>query len=98
MKISKEEVKHIASLAKLNFQDQELEKLALQLEGIVEFAQQLDEVNVEGISPTAHILDTKNVFRKDEIHESFERAEILKNAPSKDCGCISVPKVVAEEE
>ena len=98
MEISKEEVKHIADLSKLNFDDQQLEKLAIQLEGIVEFAQQLNEVNVEGVAPTAHILDTFNVFRKDEIHQSFDRAEILKNAPSKDCGCISVPKVVAEEE
>lgn len=98
MRISKDEVKHIANLSKLNFTDNELEKLVVQLENIVEFAEQLNEVNVEDIKPTAHIIDKSNIFRKDEIHESFERAEMLRNAPSKDCGCISVPKVVAEEE
>lgn len=98
MKISKEEVKHIASLAKLEFTEQEVEKLAVQLESIVDFANQLNEVDVEGVAPTAHIIDTSNVFRKDEPDESFERAEILKNAPSKDCGCFTVPQVVAEEE
>ncbi|MEG0073606.1 MAG: Asp-tRNA(Asn)/Glu-tRNA(Gln) amidotransferase subunit GatC [Clostridia bacterium] len=98
MKISREEVTHIAELAKLKFTDEEIEKLSVDLESIVGFANQLDEVNVDGVKPTAHILNTSNVFRKDCPKESFERAYILKNAPSKEAGCISVPKVVAEEE
>ena len=94
MKISEEEVKHIAGLARLKFNDEEVQKLTKDLGSIVEFAETLNEINVEGITPTAHILDIKNVFRKDELKESYNREELLKNAPSKDAGCISVPKVV----
>lgn len=94
MKISEEEVKHIANLARLKFNDEEVQKLTKDLGSMVEFAETLNEVNVEGITPTAHILDIKNVFRKDELKGSYEREELLKNAPSKEAGCISVPKVV----
>ena len=94
MKISEEEVKHIASLAKLELKEDEVEKYAEQLGQIAQFVEKLNEVDTNGVKPTAHILDIKNVFRKDERKESFKREEILKNAPSKDAGCISVPKVV----
>ena len=94
MRISEEEVKHIASLAKLKLNEDEVTKYANELGQIAEFVDQLKEINVEGIKPTAHILDIKNVFRKDERKASFDREEILKNAPSKEAGCISVPKVV----
>ena len=94
MRISEDEVKHIASLAKLKLSDNEVEKYAKDLGQIAEFVEKLNEVDTKGVKPTAHILDIKNVFREDERKESFPREEILKNAPSKDAGCISVPKVV----
>ena len=94
MKISEEEVKHIASLAKLDLSVEEVEKYATQLGEIREFVEKLNEVDITGVKPTAHILDIQNVFRKDEVKDSFPREEILKNAPSKEAGCISVPKVV----
>lgn len=94
MSVSKEDVKHIAKLSKLNLTEKELEKYTNELSSIVDFANELSNINVEGIKPTAHILDIKNVFRKDEVQPSYDREEILKNAPSKDAGCVSVPKVV----
>lgn len=94
MSVSKEDVKHIANLSKLNLTDEELEKYTTQLSDIVNFANELSNIDVEGVKPTAHILDIKNVFRKDEVETSYDREEILKNAPSKDAGCVSVPKVV----
>ncbi len=94
MSISKEEVKHIAKLSKLNLTEQELDKYTNDLSDIVNFANELSNIDVDGIKPTAHILDIKNVFRKDEVQPSYDREQILKNAPSKDAGCISVPKVV----
>lgn len=94
MKISEQEVKHIASLAKLHLSEDEVKKYAKELGSIAEFVEQLNEVDITGVKPTAHILDTKNVFRNDERKASYERDEILKNAPSKEAGCISVPKVV----
>lgn len=94
MKISEEEVKHIANLAKLNLSEEEVQKYSKDLGEIATFVEKLNEVDVTGVEPTAHILDIKNVFRKDENISTFEREEILKNAPSKEAGCISVPRVV----
>lgn len=94
MSVSKEDVKHIAKLSKLYLSDEELEKYTNDLSNIVNFANELSNIDVEGVKPTAHILDIKNVFRKDERKESYDREKILKNAPTKEAGCISVPKVV----
>jgi aspartyl-tRNA(Asn)/glutamyl-tRNA(Gln) amidotransferase subunit C len=94
MSILKEEVKHIAKLSRLSFTDEELEKSTATLSAIVDFANELSNIDVDGVKPTAHILDIKNVFRKDEISPSFDREKILQNAPTKEAGCISVPKVV----
>lgn len=94
MKISNEEVKHIAKLAKLSLSEEEVEKYAKDLESIATFMEKLNEVDITGVEPTAHIVDKKNVFRKDENKPSIEREQMLKNAPSKEAGCISVPKVV----
>ena len=94
MKISEEEVKHIANLARLKFTDSEVTKFTSDLGSIVEFAEQLNEIDVTGVKPTAHILDIQNVFRKDEMHESYDREKLLQNAPTKAAGCISVPQVV----
>ena len=94
MSVSKEDVKHIANLSKLNLTEEELEKYTTELSDIVNCANELASIDVDGVKPTAHILDIKNVFRKDEVQPSYDREEILKNAPSKDAGCVSVPKVV----
>jgi aspartyl-tRNA(Asn)/glutamyl-tRNA(Gln) amidotransferase subunit C len=94
MSISKDEVKHIANLSKLNLTDEELEKYTNELSDIVDMANQLSSIDVEGVKPTAHILNIQNVFREDIQQPSYDRELILKNAPSKDAGCVSVPKVV----
>lgn len=94
MKVTEEEVKHIAGLARLKFSDDEIQKYTKDLGEIAEFVEKLNEVNVEGVSPTAHILDIKNVFREDDLKESYNREKLFRNAPSFEAGCISVPKVV----
>ncbi len=94
MKVSEDEVRHIAELARIKFSDEEIAKYTKDLAGIVEFAEQLNEVDVTDVKPTAHILDIHNVFRKDEVHESYDREKLLQNAPTKAAGCVSVPKVV----
>lgn len=94
MTISEEEVRHIASLAKLKLSDEEVKKFSTELGQIAEFVETLKEVDVSEVNPTAFIVDKTNVFREDELKPSMDRELILKNAPSKDAGCISVPKVV----
>lgn len=94
MSVSKEDVKHIANLARLEISEKELDKYTEDLSNIVDYATTLSNIDVSGVDPTNHILDIKNVFRKDEVKGSYDREEILKNAPDKQAGCISVPKVV----
>lgn len=94
MSISKEEVKNIANLSRLHLTEEDLEKYSSDLSSIVEFVNTLNEVDTEGVKPTDHILDIKNVFRKDELKPSYDREELFKNAPTKEAGCISVPKTV----
>lgn len=94
MSISKEEVKHIALLAKLNLTESQVEKYSNDLSNIVDYANELANIDITGVEPTNHILDISNVFKKDAEEKSFDREDILKNAPSKSGGCISVPKVV----
>ena len=71
-----------------------MEKYAKDLGDIAGFVEKLNEVDVTGVNPTAHAVDKYNVFRQDELKDSYNREAILKNAPSKEAGCISVPKVV----
>lgn len=94
MSVSKDEVRYIAKLSKLNVGDEKLDKMTSDLSSILEFANNLSTIDIDGVRPTAHILDIKNVFRKDEVSDSYDREEILKNAPESQAGCISVPKVV----
>ncbi len=94
MSVSKDEVRYIAKLSKLNVGDEKLDKMTSDLSSIVEFANNLSTIDIDGVRPTAHILDIKNVFRKDEVSDSYDREKILKNAPESQAGCISVPKVV----
>ena len=92
MKVTTEQLKHIASLARLKLTDEELESLGL--EAVIEFANKLSELDTQQALPTNHISDIYNVFREDDVKPSFERDDILKNAPAKARGCVLVPKVV----
>lgn len=94
MKISKLKVKQVADLAKLNFSEQEIEKITKEMESLVSYVDKLNELNTSGITPREHILPIKNVFREDVTKKSFMRKKILENAPSSEKGCFRVPKTV----
>ena len=94
MKISKQDVLYVANLARLNVTDEEADKLANEMGSIIDFADMLSEVDTRGIEPTNHAMKMENVFREDVITGSYDRELILKNAPSQESGCYSVPKVV----
>ena len=63
------------------------------MDNIINFANKISELNTDNVEPTQHILETNNVFRKDEIIPSYKREDILQNAPEKEAGCIIVPGV-----
>jgi aspartyl-tRNA(Asn)/glutamyl-tRNA(Gln) amidotransferase subunit C len=84
MKLSREEVLHIARLARLGLSDEEVERAREQLSHILENFEILKSVDTDGVPPTAQSLALQNVLREDESCESFPRKEILANAPQQD--------------
>lgn len=94
MKITKEQVEHVAHLARLNLSEEEINSLTTDMEMILEFADQMNEMTFEDVNATAHVIPIQNVFREDVMQPSMERETLLANAPSHEKGCYTVPKVV----
>jgi aspartyl-tRNA(Asn)/glutamyl-tRNA(Gln) amidotransferase subunit C len=94
MKLSREEVEHIADLARLELSEREVSTYQEQLSAILEHFQRLQELETEGIPPTATVLPLRSVMRDDEVQPSLERDAVLKNAPDTKDGCFRVPAVL----
>ncbi len=94
MNITKEELKHIANLSNLYFSDEELEKYTKDMSSVVEFANELSKIDTQGVEITTSILGEYNIFRKDEVKESFDRDILLQNAPEQGDGMFKIPKVI----
>lgn len=94
MKISREEVLYVASLARLDLQAEEVDRLANQLSAILEHVEKLEELDVEDVEPMAHVHQVVNAFRDDETRPSLPRSAVLSNAPDVEAGCFRVPKVI----
>ncbi|SHI87904.1 aspartyl/glutamyl-tRNA(Asn/Gln) amidotransferase subunit C [Geosporobacter subterraneus DSM 17957] len=94
MTISIKDVEQVANLARLSFTKQEKQDFAEKLTAIVGYIEKLNEVNVEGVEPTYHVLPLLNVLRKDEVQPSMEREKVLANAPDPQQGCFKVPKIM----
>lgn len=92
--ITKEEVQHVADLARLTFSEKELETFTKQLDDIIGFAEQLNELDTDGVEPTTHVLDIQNVLREDQSREWLTREGALKNAPEQQDGQVKVPSVL----
>ena len=94
MKVSKEEILHIANLAQLTLEDDEVEKYMLHLQDILNFANIVNNAPVEGLDVTIGANEAKNVFRKDEV-KVFDNIEgLLQNAPEQDRHMFKIPKVL----
>ena len=91
--ISKEDVKHVAKLAELDFSDSEVEKITPQLNKILGHVANISKVDTAAISPTSHTLEIKNVFREDTVRESLSKEDALLNAPEEMDGGFKVPKI-----
>ncbi len=96
MKVSKEEVRYIAKLAKLDFSDEEIEELSMELSKIISYIDKLNELNTANVEPLSHPLEKINVFRDDIENKSISTAEALKNAPDKTERFFKVPKVIKQ--
>ncbi len=98
MKIKREEVAHVARLARLEITEEEMKLYTVQLNAILEFAGKLNSLDTRDISPTAHVLPIKNVFREDKIKPCLSREEALANAPQSENEMFRVPRVIEQEE
>jgi len=94
LKLSREEVKHIALLARLGIDEADLEKFSEQLSNILENFEILQRVDTTGVPPTSHPVALSNVIREDEVAPSFAPGEILANAPQEEDGCFRVRAVL----
>jgi len=94
MSISKDEVRHLAHLARIGLSDKEIESFQGQLEGILAYVDKLKGLDVDAIEPTAHVLDLKDVLRPDESRPSLDPEKALRAAPQRKDGFYKVPKVI----
>jgi aspartyl-tRNA(Asn)/glutamyl-tRNA(Gln) amidotransferase subunit C len=93
-RISKEEVRKVAKLARLQPSEAEVEEFTRQLGAILEYVEKMNELNTEGVEPLAHCLPVSNVFRDDEVKESLGTEKTLANAPQRDGEFFKVPKIL----
>jgi aspartyl/glutamyl-tRNA(asn/gln) amidotransferase, C subunit len=92
--VSKEEILHIANLARLNLEEDEIEKYRENLQDILNFANVVNNAPVEGLDVTIGANEAKNVFRKDEINVFEDTESLLQNAPSQEQNMFKLPKVI----
>ena len=88
------DVRYVADLVRLRLTEDEIAELQPQLDHVLSYIEQLNEVNVEGIDPTAHASAVYNVFRADVPREGFTQEQATANAPHSGSGLFIVPKVV----
>ena len=94
MPVSTEQVRHIAKLARIAMSDEEIERLAPELNNILGWVEQLGEVDTDGVEPLTAVIDQKLRLRDDAVTEGNIRDEILANAPEAQHGFFAVPKVI----
>ena len=97
MKISTENVKEVAELARLEFKEDEIETFRIQFENILKFISKLDELDIDDIKPTTHVLDISTPLRDDVVIDWISQDEALKNAPQAEDGFFAVPKVIEDK-
>ena len=92
--VTPEIVKHVARLARLHLEGQELTRFAAQLDEILTYVQQLQAVKTDDVEPTSHVLPLSNVLRKDEVRASLPQDAVLALTPAIHASFVRVPKVL----
>lgn len=96
--INPEQVRHVAKLARLAIADDALPKMTRQLESILEYVEQLKQVDVTGVEPMAHAVRLTNVLREDVVEPALTTEQVLANAPATDGAFFKVPKVIGDDD
>ena len=91
---SLDDVRKVASLARLKLSDEELEQVAEKIGSILDYVEVLNEVDVSNVEPMAHVADVSNVFRDDAIRDSLTRDAALSNSPKTDGRYFLVPQII----
>ena len=94
MQVSKEEILHIANLARLDLNENEVDKYIENLQDILNFANIVNNAPVDGLDITIGANEAKNIFRKDEIKRFEDTESLLQNAETKEQNMFKIPKVI----
>lgn len=94
MALTKEDVLHVAELARLSLNPQEVEVFTRQLNDILQYVAKLEELDTTGVPAMAHVGQATNAFREDEVKAGLDRDKGLKNAPVREEGAFVVPRVI----
>lgn len=96
MAITREEVFHVARLARLSLSAEEADRMMVQLGNILAYIRQLDRLDTAGVVPTSHAIEMGTPFRDDSVLPFGDKEEILKNAPDREGDCFRVPRIIED--
>lgn len=94
--ITREDVEHVAELARLELTAAEKEQFITQLNSILTYIDKLNELDTHDVEPTSHVIPMSNVWRDDELQASLDRAKALHNAPEESHFFFKVPRIIEE--
>lgn len=92
--ITEDQTRRVAEMARLKLTDEEVKMFTKQLDELIEYAEQLNELPTDNIEPTSHVAELKNVMREDRARTWISREEALKNVPEQKDGLIKVPAIL----
>ena len=98
MSVSKDDVKKIAELARLEFTDSEIDNFNVEMNKILGYVEKLNELDTENVEPLSHPIENNNIFRDDVTVKSIDREKAFKNAPDTSSEHFKVPKVISQNK
>jgi aspartyl-tRNA(Asn)/glutamyl-tRNA(Gln) amidotransferase subunit C len=94
--ITRDDVEHVAELARLDLTSAEKEQFIAQLNAILTYIEKLSELDTTAVEPTSHVIPMSNIFRHDEVRPSLDRTKVLHNAPEASHFFFKVPRIIEE--
>ncbi|TYO96871.1 Asp-tRNA(Asn)/Glu-tRNA(Gln) amidotransferase subunit GatC [Desulfallas thermosapovorans] len=94
MKITEQEVEHVALMSRLDLTADEKATYTQSLNAILDYLDMLNKLDTTGVEPAAHVLPLKNVYREDKLQPGLDKEQALANAPEEEAGAFKVPRIV----